>query len=71
MATLRNHLKLLFDTFVFLVKQKVYNTIPLFSETLRAMCSQNKWNKVKYLGNNGKRVIFFKAIIIISRINKR
>ena len=37
---------------------------------LRAMCSGNKWYKVKYLGNNGKRAIFFKALIIISRINK-
>ena len=59
---------------VFLVKQKVYSTILLFSETLRAMCSfstaENKWYKVNYLGNNGKRAIFFKTLIIISRINK-
>ena len=34
------------------------------------MCSGNKWYKVKYLGNNGKRAIFFKTLIIISRINK-
>ena len=30
----------------------------------------NKWYEVIYLGNNGKRMIFFKARIIISRINK-
>ena len=64
----RKRLKL--DSFVFLVMQKVYNTIPLFSDTLRAMCSGNKWYLAKYLGNNGKRAIFFKALIIISRINK-
>ena len=44
---------LILDTFVFLVEQKVYYTIPLFSDTLRAMCSGNKWYKVKYVGNNG------------------
>ena len=43
----RERLKL--DTSVFLVKQKVYYTIPLFSDTLRAMCSGNKWYKVIYL----------------------
>ena len=37
----RERLKL--DTFVFLAQQKVYYTIPLFSDTLRAMCSGNKW----------------------------
>ena len=66
----RERLKL--DTFVFLVKQKVYYTIPLFSDTLRVMCSGNKWYKVKYLGNNGKRVIFFfTALIIVSRIKTK
>ena len=51
------------DTFVSLIKQKVYNKIPLFSENLRAMCffftAGNKWYKVKYLGYNGKRAVVF------------
>ena len=62
------------DIFVSLVKQKVYNKIPLFSENLEAMCffftARNKWYKVKYLGDNGKRAIFFKMLIIISQISK-
>ena len=37
----------------------VYHTIPLFSDTLRAMCSGNKWYKVKYLGNNGSANYYF------------
>ena len=46
------HERLQLDTFAFLVKQKVYNTIPLFSENLRAMyfffSAGNKWYQVNY-----------------------
>ena len=56
--------------FCFSRKAKAYNTIPLFSENLRAMCffftAGNVWYKVKHLRNNGKRVIFFKKLIGIS-----
>ena len=41
-------LALKLDTFVFLMKQKVYYTIPLFFDTLTAMCPGNKWYKVIY-----------------------
>ena len=54
--------RLKLDTLVFLVtEQKVYYTIPLFSDTLGQL---NIWGIME------KRAIFLKALIIISRINK-